>query len=91
MHEPIHAELDNMMRAVPEQLHSLSDAAVNMCTQRITNDINKDVKTMQVNLMKAMKDNIKMEVRSKLFGFNSMRTGALTFKIIFRIPDQTRF
>lgn len=79
MYEPIHAELGNMMRAVPEQLRSLSDATVSMCTQRVTNEINKDIKTMQVNLMKTMKDNIKMEVGSKLFCLNSIR---LTFKMI---------
>lgn len=91
MYEPIHAELSNMMRAVPDQLRSLSDATVNMCTQRVSSEINKDIKTMQVNLLKTLKDNIKMEVRSKLLGFNSNRAGKLTFKMILRIPDQTRF
>lgn len=53
MYEPVHAELGNLMRAVPEQLRSLNEVSVN-------------IKTMQTHLMKALKDNIKMEVRGKM-------------------------
>lgn len=62
MYEPIHAELSNLMRAVPDQLRNLNEATVSMCTQRITGEMNKDIKNMQVNLLKALKDNMKMEV-----------------------------
>lgn len=62
MYEPVHAELGNLMRAVPDQLRNLNEATVSMCTQRISSEINKDIKNMQVNLTKALKDNIKMEV-----------------------------
>lgn len=62
MYEPIHAELANLMRAVPEQLRGLNEGTVNMCTQRVTGEINKDIKAMQLNLLKTLKDNIKMEV-----------------------------
>lgn len=62
MYEPVHAELANLMRNVPDQLRNLNDASVNMCTQRVTGEINKDIKMMQTTLLKTLKDNIKMEV-----------------------------
>lgn len=62
MYEPIHAELANLMRAVPEHMRSLNEATVNMCTQRVSGEINKDIKVMQVNLLKTLKENIKQEV-----------------------------
>lgn len=62
MYEPIHAELGNMMRAVPDQLRNVNEATVSMCTQRITGELNKDIKAMQINLAKTLKENIKMEV-----------------------------
>lgn len=62
MYEPIHAELTNFLRSVPDQLRSLNEASVNVSTQRVSNEINKDIKTMQVNLLKTLKENIKMEV-----------------------------
>lgn len=62
MYEPIHTELVNFMRSVPEQLRTLSDATVSTCTQRVSNDINKDMKVMQTNLLKTLRENIKAEV-----------------------------
>lgn len=67
MYEPIHAELANLMRAVPDQLRNLNEATVSMCTQRVTGEINKDIKVMQANLLKTLKENIKMEVRCVCF------------------------
>lgn len=71
MYEPIHCELANLMRAVPEQLRGLNEATVNMCTQRVSGEINKDIKVMQSNLLKTLKENIKQEVghRSEYFKF----------------------
>lgn len=62
MYEPVHSELVNLMRNIPEQLRGLNDATANSCSQRVSNDINKDLKTMQANLLKTLKENIKMEV-----------------------------
>lgn len=62
MYEPIHAELGNLMRAVPDQLRQVNEATVSMCSQRIIAELNKDIKSLQVNLNKALKDNIKLEV-----------------------------
>lgn len=67
MYEPIHAELGNLMRAVPDQLRNVNDATITMCTQRIITELNKDIKSLQTNLAKAMKENIKIEVRKRLF------------------------
>lgn len=65
MYEPIHAELGNLMRAVPDQLRNVNEATVQMCSQRIIAELNKDIKSLQVNLNKALKDNIKLEVGIK--------------------------
>lgn len=62
MYEPIHSEILNLMRAVPDQLRSLNDATVSSCTQRVTNEVNKDLKVLQSNLLKTLKENIKSEV-----------------------------
>lgn len=62
MYEPIHAELVSFMRSVPEKLQLLSDSTVNTCTQRVGGEINKDLKIMQTNLLKTLKENIKSEV-----------------------------
>lgn len=65
MYEPIHTELVNFMRSVPEQLRVLNDATVTTCTQKVSTDINKDLKVMQTNLLKTLKENIKSEVSAK--------------------------
>lgn len=62
MYEPIHNELVNLMRSVPDQLKLISDSTVSTCTQKISHDINKDLKAIQANLLKTLKDNIKNEV-----------------------------
>lgn len=50
------------MRSVPEQLKQLSDSSVSSCTQKVSSDINKDLKAIQANLLKTLKDNLKNEV-----------------------------
>lgn len=64
MYEPIHNELVNLMRSVPEQLKQLSDSTVNSCSQKVSSDINKDLKVIQANILKSLKDNLKNEVCS---------------------------
>lgn len=93
MYEPVHAELGNLMRAVPDQLRNLNEATVSMCTQRISSEINKDIKNMQVNLTKALKDNIKMEVCWVYFIYSYIKNTS-ECKIMFSrlcISDQKRF
>lgn len=62
MYEPIHNELLNFIRSVPEKLQALNDATVTNCTQKVNGEINKDLKVMQINLLKTLKENIKSEV-----------------------------
>lgn len=62
MYEPIHNELLNFIRSVPDKLQALNDATVSTCTQKVSGEINKDLKVMQVNLLKTLKENIKSEV-----------------------------
>lgn len=70
MYEPIHNELITLMHSVPDQLKQLTDSTVSTCTQKVSHDINKDLKTIQANLLKTLKDNIKNEVKASL-GFPS--------------------
>lgn len=84
MYEPIHNELLNLMRSVPEQLRSLNDATVTTCTQKVTNEVNKDLKMLQTNLLKTLKDNIKSEVsRSHCLSFR--RSFHLSINFCFRL------
>lgn len=62
MYEPIHNELVQLMRSVPEQLKQLTDSTVSTCTQKVSSEINKDLKAIQANLLKSIKDNLKNEV-----------------------------
>ena len=55
------------MRAVPDQLRNVNEATVSMCTQRIITELNKDIKSLQINLNKALKDNIKLEVCRRIW------------------------
>ncbi|XP_055296288.1 enhancer of mRNA-decapping protein 4 homolog isoform X3 [Sitodiplosis mosellana] len=86
MYEPIHAELANLMRAVPEQLRSLNEATVNMCTQRVSGEINKDIKVMQVNLLKTLKENIKQEIKK---GFET-QAASLEDSVIMAVRSQAQ-
>lgn len=61
-YEPIHTELVKLLRSVPDQLRSMNDTTVTSSTQRVSAEINKDLKSMQSNLLKSLKENIKMEV-----------------------------
>lgn len=63
-YEPIHKELVTLMKSVPDQLKHLSDATISSCTQKVSSDINKDLKAIQSNLLKTLKDNIKNEVNA---------------------------
>lgn len=60
--EPIHNELLNFIRLVPDKLQALNDTTVSTCTQKVSGEINKDLKVMQINLLKTLKENIKSEV-----------------------------
>lgn len=94
MYEPIHAELGNLMRAVPDQLRNVNEATVSMCSQRIITELNKDIKSLQTNLTKAIKDNIKVEVCKRLdqITIQSFRSSVLLMKIHFSFSiDQKRF
>lgn len=62
-YQPLHDETTSLLMAVPDQLKSASEATINTCTNRIQHDINKDLKTLQVNLVKTLRDSVKKEVR----------------------------
>lgn len=62
-YQPMHDESTALLLALPEQLKGASETTITTCTNRIQNDITKDLKALQVNLVKALRDNIKKEVR----------------------------
>lgn len=47
---------------MPEQLKSITSGSIANCTSQIHSDVAKDLRTLQVNLTKSLRDNIKMEV-----------------------------
>lgn len=61
-YQPMHDETTSLLMAVPEQLKSVSETTIATCTNRIQNDIIKDLKALQVNLVKSVRDSVKKEV-----------------------------
>lgn len=61
-YEPAHDEIIVQLNAVPEQLKKAADSTIVACTAQLSHDIQRDLKTMQVNLVKTIRDNVKNEV-----------------------------
>lgn len=61
-YQPMQEESTSLILAIPEQLKNVSETAITTCTNRIHNDIIKDLKALQINMVKAVRDNIKKEV-----------------------------
>lgn len=62
-YQPSHEETTSLLLAVPEQLKIASEATITSCTNRMQSDITKDLKALQVNLTKSLRDSVKKEVR----------------------------
>lgn len=62
-YQPLHEETTSLLLAVPEQLKSVSETTITTCTSRIQNEMIKDLKALQVNLVKSLRDSVKKEVR----------------------------
>lgn len=62
-YQPMQEETTSLLLAVPEQLKSSSEATITTCTNRIQSEITKDLKALQVNLVKSLRDSVKKEVR----------------------------
>ncbi|XP_037024595.1 enhancer of mRNA-decapping protein 4 homolog isoform X1 [Bradysia coprophila] len=67
-YQPLHDETSSMLLSVPEQLKSAGEASIATCTNRIQTDISKDLKALQVNLVKTVRDSVKKEIQK---GFES--------------------
>lgn len=63
--KPIYDELTGLLQALPAQLKAANDSAVISCTSQMNHDIQRDLKAMQVNLVKTIRDNVKNEVNVK--------------------------
>lgn len=61
-YEPIQDELIGLLQSIPEQLKLASDTTISGCTAQLNGEIQKDLKAMQVNLVKTIRDNVKNEV-----------------------------
>lgn len=62
-YQPMQEETTSLLLAVPDQLKSSSEATIATCTNRIQSEITKDLKALQVNLVKSLRDSVKKEVR----------------------------
>ncbi|GAB0093302.1 Enhancer of mRNA-decapping protein 4 homolog [Sergentomyia squamirostris] len=56
-------ETVNLVRSLPEQLKVSNDKMINSCTAQIMHDLNKDFKSLQMNLLKSVKESIKTEMQ----------------------------
>lgn len=60
--KPVYDELTRLLQTLPAQLKAANDSAVSSCTSQMNHDIQRDLKAMQVNLVKTIRDNVKNEV-----------------------------
>lgn len=60
--KPVYDELTRLLQTLPAQLKTANDNAVSSCTSQMNHDIQRDLKAMQVNLVKTIRDNVKNEV-----------------------------
>lgn len=68
-YQPAHDEIIGLLNKMPEQLKSLTSGSIASCSSQIHSDIAKDLRTLQVNLTKSLRDNIKIEVITFFFFF----------------------
>lgn len=60
--KPVYDELTRLLQTIPSQMKVANDSAVNACTNQMNHDIQRDLKALQVNLAKTIRDNVKNEV-----------------------------
>lgn len=67
---PVYDELKQLLQTLPVQLKTANESAVASCTSQMNHDIQRDLKAMQMNLVKTIRDNVKNEVnlQDKVFG-----------------------
>ncbi|KAJ6649871.1 Enhancer of mRNA-decapping protein 4 like [Pseudolycoriella hygida] len=67
-YQPMHDETTSLLLSVPDQLKSVSEATITSCTNRIQTEMLKDLKALQVNLAKSLREAVKKEMQR---GFES--------------------
>lgn len=65
-YEPVHDEMVTLLNALPVQLKQATDSAVTAYTAQLNHELQRDLKSMQVNLVKTIRDNVKNEVKTIL-------------------------
>lgn len=61
-YQPIHEQSSALLAAIPVQIKSVSEASIASCAEQLQNDITKDLKALQMNLVKVLRENIRKEV-----------------------------
>lgn len=59
-------QIANILRLLPEQLNSMNDELQKSNSTAITQSLSKDLRTMQVQLVKVVKEQIKIEVSKNM-------------------------
>lgn len=67
--KPVYDDLTRLLQTLPALLKAANDSAVSSCTSQMNHDIQRDLKAMQVNLVKTIRDNVKNEVNAKTMFF----------------------
>lgn len=63
--QPVHEQNEQIlvtMKALPEQFKVSNEKVINSFSAQIIHEVNKDFKTLQINVLKLLKDSIKTEV-----------------------------
>ena len=62
-YQPMHEDIINQIQILPEKFKSINDSSVNQCANQINQQVLKDLKSLQMNLIKSLRENIKTEVK----------------------------
>lgn len=63
--QPVHDQQEKLavsMRALPEQFKVTNEKVMNSFSAQIIHEVNKDFKTLQLNVLKLIKESVKQEV-----------------------------
>lgn len=87
--QPVHEQQERLltsMRALPEQFKVTSEKVVNSFSAQIIHEVNKDFKTLQLNVLKLVKETVKQEVSK---GFES-QAASLEDSVLSAVRSQAQ-
>lgn len=82
--QPVHDQQEKLlttMRGMPEQFKVTNEKLINSATAQILHEVNKDFKTLQLNVLKLIKESVKQQQESVLSAARSQAQTPSPFDI----------